>query len=234
MYYNVRVKTFSDGSKQYFYCDSVKEREYKKARKDYCLDPEEKVGDSHRSLTVSLKRTRQIVYDIARSNNWDWFITLTFNPEIVNSFDYEECCDAIKKYTRHLHYDGLEWLLVPELHKSGRYHFHGLIKGYLDVVPSKIKDIYNVADYDIGFTTASIIQSHERVATYITKYLTKELAVPKGKKRYWSSRGLQRPSVTYDVIYKDELDVLLQKSSYNKIIETAYGNYVLLEVNDLR
>lgn len=231
MVYNARIKTYADGTRQILYSEVGKNCDYTipDDRKKNRLVPEVEVGDSH-YIEKSLKRTKQVVYDIARNNDWDWFITLTFNPQKVNSFDYIETAEAVKHYTRHLHYNGNQWLLVPELHESGRIHFHGLIKGNLAVVDSGINGIYNITDYELGFTTASKIQSHCRVASYIAKYLTKELSVPKGKKRYWASRGLARPIVENTQMFHDEINVLLEKATYHKEITSAYGNYVLFEV----
>lgn len=55
-----------------------------------------KKNDSDRSKSVSLNRTKNMVYYLARSNIWDWFVTLTFNPEFVDSFNYDDV-------TKHLH-----------------------------------------------------------------------------------------------------------------------------------
>lgn len=58
-------------------------------------DKEEKmrtVEDLERSKAVSRTRTVNRLYYLTRSNIWDWFVTLTFNPDRVDSMDY--CCLA--------------------------------------------------------------------------------------------------------------------------------------------
>jgi len=48
-----------------------------------------------------------------------------------------------------------------------------------------------------GFSNATIIEndddSRAKVANYVGKYITKEMPLFSGKKRYWVSQGLQRP-----------------------------------------
>ena len=54
--------------------------------------------------------------------------------------------------------------------------------------------IYNLTNYKLGYTTATIIDSVEASQHYITKYISKDLIeLSKGKKRYWVSKNLKRP-----------------------------------------
>ncbi|MGB8455545.1 MAG: hypothetical protein WCD89_24900 [Anaerocolumna sp.] len=153
----------------------------------------------------SSRRSKNMIYDIARSNTWEWFITLTFNPDKVNSFDYAECTEKLTNWldrVRRVCGEEFKYLIIPELHKSGRFHFHGLLSGAggLKFVDSGLlsgKDIiYNIGSYKLGFTTATRVKDTTRVSMYIAKYVTKELtACTKGKKRYWASRNCDKPIV---------------------------------------
>ena len=99
------------------------------------------------------------------------------------------------------------YLLVPELHEKGRYHFHGLIKGPLPheearnpwgklILDDNGHQVYNIPIFKYGFTTA--IKCYSQAATgYVAKYITKQDAVPEGKKRYWVSRNAARPKLEY-------------------------------------
>ena len=90
----------------------------------------------------------------------------------------------------------MSYILVPEFHKSGRLHFHGLVgnvpKWKLSrAVNAKTGEamfidhtaIYNLDDYKLGFTTISKIKSREKVCNYISKYATKDLIDLKSKKK---------------------------------------------------
>lgn len=45
--------------------------------------------DSHQhSIRQSQNRTIRKIFDYGKSNRWEWFLTFTFNPQIVDSFDF--------------------------------------------------------------------------------------------------------------------------------------------------
>lgn len=237
MIYNVRVKTYPDGHKQYFWSDEPIFRldeendspelveSVKKRRKQAALnravhsfdvvdvDDPDSEGEEFTRRRWNLSRAVQVVYDIARSNSFQWFITLTINGEKIDRYDYDSCSKAVQLFTRRLAKLGCKWLIVPEQHKDGAYHFHGLVAGDLPLTPSgktcyneaeqKELPIYNLANYEFGFTTVTQIIQPDRTASYIAKYLTKQIAVPKGKKCYWASRSLARPTVEYMSTYRD-------------------------------
>lgn len=82
---------------------------------------------------VSLSATKNRIYNIARSNTWQWFITLTFDRNKVESSDYDIITQRLHKFLSNLQQrkcPDMKYLIVPELHKDGEhYHFHGLISG---------------------------------------------------------------------------------------------------------
>lgn len=170
---------------------------------------EEEAYRKLRSERESIRRAKHAVEVIGRANTWDYFFTLTFNPDKVNSYDYDSVADALEKWLdcmKH-RYSSMQWLLVLEKHKSGRYHSHALVSGCPDIrlipavkksgkiVYTKTGDIvYNMPlEYDYGFTTVTHVKDSGAAAMYISKYIGKALGeVPAGKKRYWASRGLKR------------------------------------------
>lgn len=235
--YNVRRKTFSDGTQQYMFYSKAKEKNFtenKKKTKKGGGDPEKNKEDAQR-------RAIQVVYDLIRSNPWTWFITLTFDPEKVNSFVYDECVQHMKRFTQKLRDRGLLYVLVPELHESGRYHFHGVVLGKLPVVPAKNpygklmfddkgRQIYNISIYEYGFTTASAIDDLARAASYVAKYITKENCVPAGKKSYWVSRGLNRPTEEYFELSEAEYCEIYNAADYQKVTESQWGCFEFIEI----
>lgn len=193
---------------------------------DTMLEDWELDANRERSQRNSKSRTIQNIYEISRANKWEYFITLTFNPEKVDSFDYQEIVNKLKNWLDNLRKNyspKLKYIIVPELHKSGRYHFHGLFSdiGDMPLVDSgkRLPDgsvIYNIGNYNLGFTTATIIKENARVTSYIAKYITKELcAVTANKKRYWSSRNLNRVKIDEYVLSYDEIKQMLEDLSEN-------------------
>jgi hypothetical protein len=160
-------------------------------------------NDLGRSFDVSVSRTKNKLIDLVRSNNWDYFLTFTFNPDKVDRYNYDE---VVKKMSVWLNnqrkkYFNLKYVVVPELHKDGAYHFHGLFSDGLTYVDSGYKDkqgrvIYNVSDYKIGFTTATRVTDTKKAGQYILKYITKDLCFrTENKRRYWASRNLNKPEM---------------------------------------
>lgn len=159
------------------------------------------------SKKTSLSRAKQKVYDYAMSNEWDWFLTITFSPEFVDRQNYVEVSKKLKYWideTRRKNNE-FKYIAIPEYHSdSVSFHFHILCSG-IDIAcfsdsgrtTDKGLKIYNVNTYKWGFTTATQIQDSKRATNYITKYFTKDMGIKtEGLKRYWVSRNLNVPTVT--------------------------------------
>lgn len=160
-----------------------------------------KEGDK---LLRSINRAKTNIADIISCNSFEYFVTLTIDPKNkykVDRYDYDSSSKAIIKWLRS---NCSKYILVPEKHKDGAFHFHLLANlNKEDLIHFK-KNIYNIKTYKLGYTTAKKIQlgSEERIANYMRKYITKQLIKTVGfnKKRYWCSRGLKRPVITYNKI----------------------------------
>ena len=178
-------------------------------------------GAAHdEKLQSSLSRSRSRIFDLARCNEWDYFITLTLSADKVDRYNLEATYKRLAKWLNNLCFRSglqLKYLLVPEPHKDGAWHFHGLLRGlpmqYLtpftlnDHLPQRVLDllragrqIYNWAAYAdaFGYVTVEPILDHDRCAAYMTKYITKELgasAIKLNHHLYYCSRGLERPMI---------------------------------------
>jgi len=177
-------------------------------------------------------RAKKNLYYIARSNVWEWFVTFTLDKRKIERFDYDELSKRIKKWLNNLKQrkaPDLYYLIVPEQHKNGAWHFHGLLGGCdgLNFVDSgrwtgdkdNRKKIYNLGDFDYGFTECTKVESTERISSYICKYITKTMcAATAGKNRYWVSKTCKRAPVTdkwlSDVDLWELKERLYEKMSY--------------------
>ena len=163
-----------------------------------------------RSMMTSRNRTINNVYSLARCNDWDWFITITFDPSKIDSFDYSIVTEKLSNWLSNLRSadSSIKYIFVPEQHKSGAYHFHGLLNdssalgmSYSGHDTKSGDPIYNVGRYRFGFTTATRVENNVAVTKYITKYITKDLIdSTKGKKRFWASRNLERPEESKELL----------------------------------
>lgn len=207
-------------------------------------DEKELERKKKRSIASSMGRTINSVYQKARANTWDWFVTFTFNPDKVDSMDYQS---VVKKLSDWLSNSkkicpDMGYIIVPEKHKSGRYHFHGLFRqcdelGFVSSGKKTVtgETIYNVGKYKFGWTTATRIIDQSRVTKYIAKYISKDLVqVAFNKRRYWSSRNLAEPDVIEVFLDRQKLDMLAdrlaEKATYIKCVENAEVKTIYFEL----
>lgn len=150
----------------------------------------------------SVRRTRQTIEDLCVCNQFDWFCTFTFDPKRVDSFNINKCRILMNHWTRNAkqrHSPDLKYLIVPELHESGRIHFHALLRGFNGQIKDAHlsqngRDVYNIKNWRFGFSTAVKIDNIVAVSRYIRKYITKDMIIFSGKKRFFCSQNLVRPT----------------------------------------
>ena len=217
MKWNGKVKFYPDGSYNIVYCnqyifnDTPTERNPKDDEKEKRSKKNVKrqttltglSGENSEVRTDSLKRAKDRIQDICLLNRFDYFVTLTFNPDKVDSLDVEQVKTAIKGWLNNgVKRRNYKYIAIPEYHKSGRIHLHALMSGDLQLVDSGHrhyeKTIYNIADWQerFGFCTAIPIDGNiNKLGYYITKYITKGNDKIFGR-FYWSSRNLNREPET--------------------------------------
>ena len=164
-------------------------------------DGTEKKGDyKEQSRRRSIKRLRGYVLG---TQDLNLFVTLTLSPEKVDRTNYGEAVDRVGRWLdNRVRRKGLKYVLVPELHEAGGIHFHGFFnsaavkreksglkrdihakKGEYknfrpEVEPNrKGKIVYNLPEFDIGFTTAIRLglkwEDRKRAVEYCLKYMEK-------------------------------------------------------------
>ncbi len=210
-------------------------------------DVDDEELQKQRALEQAFRTKRKIKY-YCQSNDFNLFWTLTLDDAKVNARNYtysRQKLQAWLKYQREK-YGKFDYLFVPELHKSGRIHFHG-VTGKLSpplvearypksnrLIKKKGIQIYNAENWVNGFSTVSKIQSREKSASYITKYITKELiAMPSAfhQPRYFVSRGLKQPEIYYEELSNEDLSnfipsfVVGGKNLLNNQFETDVSIY---------
>lgn len=174
--------------------------------------------DRDKSIKESVHRAKEKIYGYIMANNWQYWATQTFNGEVIDRYNLDE---IIRRYNQKLKdlkrrkFNDLQWLIVPELHKDGAWHLHMLIDGipedrvidsgftYYNKEKGICRKVYNWVDtVQYGFNDYVHIGGIDaleklKIANYISKYITKDLAEKRfNKKMYWVSRGLKLPTVT--------------------------------------
>lgn len=214
-------------------------KEHRKIEK-YYKNLDKSKEEIKKNMQDSLRRTKQTIYKYARANNWEWFATITV-ADINTRYDYDKCISLISKWLQNQktkNCPDLKYIIVPEQHKDGAYHFHGVFSniGKMKIVKAinpnnnkllidnKGRQIFNVTSYRSGFTTFTPVTSTERVSTYITKYITKDIINNVScRKRYLCSKNLSKGDVKYLQVkdFKDIADTLDTEIGYIPDIKDA-------------
>ncbi|MEG2045097.1 MAG: hypothetical protein RR088_03800 [Clostridia bacterium] len=209
-------------------------------------------------LKNNLTRAKNKVLELAYCNNWDYFITLTLDKTKAVS-DRKDLDDYKKKLSKWLNnYNRLnnckiKYLLVPEMHKNGAWHVHGLISGIpeQDLTEFKINDeqyapnvrkliekgYLNWKKYQKSFGYCSLDKIHEKeaICRYISKYVTKSsfneqnLGVKSGKHLYMSSAKLNvaETIIDYDIVQLEKMP-----DWENDYCYVQYSNNLSFEVDE--
>lgn len=230
--YNFKIKKFKDFDIYYRYSQTILNCEHKKSDEQRFIErmgdivtiiPSEEIQQINKAR--SNRRTKDKIYDYACSNDWTngYFMTVTFNKEYLDRYNYQECYSKLKSYLDNLrkYNHDMKYLFVCEQHKDGAYHFHGLIKD-ANLKLTKFDDfIYNVDNFKWGFTTVTIVKDTLAVSKYITKYITKEMNLPKGSRKYLVSKNLNTPIVETHLIRYD--DIIIDEFDYYSKVENQYN-----------
>ena len=138
--YTTRVKTYPDGSMDIMVCDkpifraSGWESSGKRQFRDDLDEPTEGQSDT---TGRALRRARAQVRELALANDFSLFVTLTLNGEMVDRYDMIAITKKLNVWLdNQVRRRGLAYVLVPERHKDGAIHFHGLFNNALEIVDS--------------------------------------------------------------------------------------------------
>lgn len=208
--YKTKIKNYPDGTKVYTVYknslsidDTAKKENFIESISELKTDltAEEKELEKQRNLW----KVKTKIKDYCLSNDFDYFWTLTFGGE--DRYDNTVCFKKLDLWLRKMRrkHGKFDYIFIPERHKDGAIHFHGVTGGFAgELVDSGVKHnkatVFNCVDWKHGFSTLTRIRSKKKCASYVTKYVTKDLdqsIVGKGKKKYWCSRGLRLPAVEY-------------------------------------
>lgn len=160
------------------------------------IDRTKKGGE--KKMTQSISRARNKVYEYAMCNEWDYFITLTLDPNKQDRSNLGIYHSALAFFLKKLNRgrsQKIRYLLIPEFHHDQKnWHMHGLIHGLrasdLTVNANGYLDWPSYRER-FGYCSLSAIRNTEAVSKYILKYVGKGFNYRKvGDHLYYCSRGL--------------------------------------------
>ncbi len=175
----------------------LRHNEMRESFADICKPTERK------KTANNLSRTKGRVLELSLCNPWEYFVTMTINADKQDRYALPDYIKALgiwignynKKYNTKLSY-----IIVPEQHKDGAWHCHGLFNGVAS--DSLIKNNNGYLDMPyyqnrFGYISLDRIREKNKCSTYISKYIVKQYynnqldGVECGKHMFYASRGLQ-------------------------------------------
>lgn len=181
----------------------------------------ERANKKEDNLHRSLRRTKENFKDIILANRFEHFMTFTFDKSKHNRYDVNHCKSVMSSWLnrqRARHSPDLQYIIVPELHKDGAIHFHALVnnfRGQLNPVLNKktgeqLKSKSGALVFDIPGYRAGKIRSalqltddYDAISAYMMKqYMTKDMPLIHGRRRYWCSQNLKRPEKHVNGVFK--------------------------------
>lgn len=174
-----------------------------------------RANEIKRCVDVSVARTRKVMRELLMANDWQWFVTLTFNSTAQDRTDDKAVRLQWDKFRKDIRkrYPEMRYVAVMERHKDGCIHFHLVVGGISETELKLVfsghydkngRKIYNCYAWKYGFSTVTEVESTEKVSGYILKYIGKSLGVSdEFKKRYWASKNCNRPKKRFVDILSD-------------------------------
>lgn len=201
MRYNQKIKHFEDFNHITTFNFPIynPDNEYTKPKK-HRIDFSK---DKNITRNDSLKRAKDKIFEIAYSNQFDYFVTLTINPKKCSRTNTSEIVDKLKNWlSNEVQRNDINYILIPEYHEDLKaIHIHGLIKGNLTLKNSGLrttnktgrKTIFNINNWKLGYSTAIAITGDKvALSRYIVKYVTKDTQKILGNIYYSGGKNLIR------------------------------------------
>ncbi len=205
--HNTKIKTYPDGSQKITVATRpiFREKGWEQSNTPHVHVKVPRHQDPNsETRSDSLRRSVGKIYDIIAMNldKFQYFVTLTFDPAKVDSKSTKEVISIMRQFLKNMsNRHGLAYILIPEYHKSGMIHLHGLISNTLQLIDSgtrkargydkpmriatikrkgialnECKMVYNLPQWKYGHSTAMEISGNGKmVFSYITKYITKDM-----------------------------------------------------------
>lgn len=151
-------------------------------------------------LENNIIRAKTAIREYGLCNDWEYWVTLTIKNE---RNDLEGWRKRLTAWLRRKKQEGqkIDYLLVPERHKDGNWHMHGLFQGikeeWLEINENGYKD-WPEYRKKFGYISMSKIKDGGKAVSYLTKYLVKDkarLVEEIGKRMFYRSQGLKRAEV---------------------------------------
>jgi len=189
-------------------------------RIDYSKNPNNKKTEK------SLYRVREQIYRIVEGNRGRHgkykavFFTLTDRDQQTNIKEANKSIKALMRRLKQTTGYSIKYIIVPERHKSGAIHYHGVFFNlpFIDI------KFFKESLWKKGYVDLQLPKKIRSVAKYLSKYLTKDTfsSLPANEKAYFCSRGIFRPISLFTDQYPQNIIKPLKVEIKKKFIKTTY------------
>lgn len=148
-------------------------------------------------------RAKRKVIEYALNNDFNWFVTITFDKNKINRYDAKLLEKKVLRWledTRINYNSKARYIMVPEYHKDKAIHYHALIK----MENNRLKYLYNHRHWKKAVYKDTLlfkkfgrnewvnIDSYtEPIGMYLAKYITK-LPDKMNNRYYFASKALKQ------------------------------------------
>lgn len=203
-------------------------------------------------FSQSISRSKARIFELAMCNEFNFFCTFTQDEKLRDRFNLTKFRKDFAMLIRNLNRsraegEKIKYLLIPEQHKNGAWHMHGLLKGLTasdlrefrlsENIPERIKKqirngkkVYDWTRYRraFGYFTCTDIENTTACSKYITKYISKDLQKTVregGEHLFFASQGLNgRRVLTKNSFEPCPFDDWDFENDYVKIKEIKLSN----------
>lgn len=205
------------------------------------LSPKEE-RSSEGKMDAAISRAKSVIYQVAVCNDWDYFCTFTIDQTKFDRYDFRAFYKSFAQWIRDYRKQygcKIEYIFVPEQHKDGAWHLHGLLRGIPSahlstfirgIHPRKLVQggylNWGRAGSKFGFCSLDPIRDPVKVAGYVTKYITKDLLEANtrfGAHLYFCSIGLRR-AVQFGYIYHENFSLDCRLTSRFEFCSVGWVN----------
>ena len=203
--YNARMYTYPDGSRDILaaqmpiFKESGTDSEAGEQKRGAARVAGKKSEGEDRLRSV--RRARAQIRRLALANGFEYFVTLTLDKSKVDRYDPVAIMKKVNRWLSNMvRRKGLRYILVPELHRDGAFHFHGFFAGEgLQALDSGHLDknghpVYNLPQWKLGYSTAiRLYGDYHRAVGYTCKYIGKQNGERPMGRWYYSGGELVEP-----------------------------------------
>ncbi|MBB5391277.1 MULTISPECIES: hypothetical protein [unclassified Herbaspirillum] len=180
--------------------------------------PKRGEGDHEKAKAVAARRAKTKVRRLAKMLEADCLLTLTYRECMTDYARVEADFKAFRERLRTL--GEFHYVATLEVQQRGALHVHiacqqfpawlknehGVRVRSWNLIRSMWRRVVGKDNGNVDFTRPRGRNSAHRIASYISKYVSKNLEEARfNKKSYWSSRGIPKPR-QYKIYFKPDTD----------------------------